>query len=117
MLKLATGVNFITVPFAGGGPMTTSVLGGHTPIVCSALGNYMHLINEGKLRPLSITAKKRTAVLPDVPTLEELGIRDQEAETMTGVFVPAGTPPAIVDAAAAGNLRDRERAGHQGQAA
>ena len=96
MLKLATGVNFITVPFAGGGPMTTSVLGGHTPIVCSALGNYMPMITQGKLRPLSITAMKRTAVLPDVPTLEELGIRGQEAETMTGVFVPAGTPPAIV---------------------
>jgi tripartite-type tricarboxylate transporter receptor subunit TctC len=77
--------------------MTTSVLGGHTPIVCSALGNYMPMINQGKLRPLSITAKKRTAVLPDVPTLEELGIRDQEAETMTGVFVPGGTPKAIVD--------------------
>ena len=96
MLKLATGVNFITVPFAGGGPMTTSVLGGHTPIVCSALGNYMPMITQGKLRPLSITAMKRTAVLPDVPTLEELGIRGQEAETMTGVFVPAGTPPVIV---------------------
>ena len=96
MLKLATGVNFITVPFAGGGPMTTSVLGGHTPIVCSALGNYVHLITQGKLRPLSITAMKRSAVLPDVPTLEEFGIRGQEAETMTGVFVPAGTPQAIV---------------------
>jgi tripartite-type tricarboxylate transporter receptor subunit TctC len=96
MLKLATGVNFITVPFAGGGPMTTSVLGGHTPIVCSALGNYMPMITQGKLRPLSITALKRTAVLPEVPTLEELGIRGQEAETMTGVFVPAGTPQAIV---------------------
>jgi tripartite-type tricarboxylate transporter receptor subunit TctC len=97
MFKLATGVSFVTVPFAGGGPMTTSVLGGHTPIVCSALGNYMPMIMQGKLRPLSITAKKRTAVLPDVPTLEELGIRDQEAETMTGVFVPGGTPKAIVD--------------------
>ena len=97
MLKLATGVSFVTVPFAGGGPMTTSVLGGHTPIVCSALGNYMNMITSGKLRALSITAMKRTAVLPDVPTLEELGIHGQDAETMTGVFVPAGTPKAIVD--------------------
>jgi tripartite-type tricarboxylate transporter receptor subunit TctC len=57
----------------------------------------MNLITEGKLRALSITALKRTSVLPDIPTLEELGIRGQEAETMTGVFVPAGTPNAIVD--------------------
>jgi len=98
MFKLALGVNFVTVPFAGGGPMTTSLLGGHTPIVCSALGNYVNLIKEGKLRALAVTAKKRSAALPDVPTLEEdTGIKGQEAETMTGVFVPAGTPKPIVD--------------------
>ena len=57
----------------------------------------MALIKEGKLRALAVTAKKRLAALPDVPTLDEIGIKDQEAETMTGVFVPAGTPKAIVD--------------------
>ena len=97
MFKLALGVNFVTVPFAGGGPMTQSLLGGHTPIACSALGNYVNLIKEGKLRPLAITATKRSAALPDIPTLEELGVKGQAAETMTGVFVPAGTPKAIVE--------------------
>jgi tripartite-type tricarboxylate transporter receptor subunit TctC len=97
MFKLALGLDFVIVPFQGGGPMTTSLLGGHTPIVCSALGNYANLIKEGKLRGLAVTANKRSAALPDIPTLEEFGIRGQEAETMTGVFVPAGTPKAIVD--------------------
>jgi tripartite-type tricarboxylate transporter receptor subunit TctC len=97
MFKLALGLDFIVVPFAGGGPMTTSLLGGHTPIVCSALGNYANLITEGKLRALAVTTAKRSALLPKIPTLEESGIKDQEAETMTGVFVPAGTPKAIVD--------------------
>jgi tripartite-type tricarboxylate transporter receptor subunit TctC len=97
MLKLALGLDFVTVPFAGGGPMTQSLLGGHTPIVCAALGNYVNLIREGKLHALAITATKRSAALPDIVTLEELGIKGQEAETMTGVFVPAGTPQAIVD--------------------
>jgi tripartite-type tricarboxylate transporter receptor subunit TctC len=96
MLKLALGLNFITVPFAGGGPMTQSLLGGHTPIACSALGNYVNLIKEKKLHPLAITATKRSAALPDIPTLEEMGIKGQAAETMTGVFVPAGTPKEIV---------------------
>jgi tripartite-type tricarboxylate transporter receptor subunit TctC len=96
MFKLALGVNFITVPFAGGGPMTQSLLGGHTPIACSALGNYVNLIKEKKLRALAITATKRSAALPDIPTLEEMGIKGQEAETMTGVFVPGGTPKEIV---------------------
>ena len=97
MLKYALNLDFVTVPFAGGGPMTQSLMGGHTPIVCSALGNYVNLIKEGKLRGLAVTAKKRSAALPDIPTLEEFGIRGQEAETMTGVFVPAGTPKPIVD--------------------
>jgi tripartite-type tricarboxylate transporter receptor subunit TctC len=97
MFKLALGLDFIVVPFAGGAPMTTSLLGGHTPIVCSALGNYANLIKEGKLRALAVTSRKRSAVFPDVPTLEDVGIKGQEAETMTGVFVPAGTPKPIVD--------------------
>jgi tripartite-type tricarboxylate transporter receptor subunit TctC len=97
MLRLGVGLNFVVVPFAGGGPMTQSLLGGHTPIACSALGNYMNLIREGKLRALAVAAKKRSVALPEIPTLDELGIKDQEAETMTGVFVPAGTPKPIVD--------------------
>jgi tripartite-type tricarboxylate transporter receptor subunit TctC len=97
MFKHALKLDFITVPFAGGGPMTTSLLGGHTPIACSALGNYVNLIRQGKLRALAITASKRSAALPDIPTLAEFGIKGQEAETMTGVFVPAGTPKPVVD--------------------
>jgi tripartite-type tricarboxylate transporter receptor subunit TctC len=97
MLKRDPGLDFITVPFAGGGPLTQSVLGGHTPIACSAIGNYMTMIKAGQLRALAITAKKRMEVAPDIPTLDEIGIKGQEAETMTGVFAPAGTPKPVVD--------------------
>ena len=97
MLRLGLGLDFVVVPFAGGGPMTQSLLGGHVPIVCGAIGNSMNLIKEGKIRALAVTAKKRLETAADVPTLEESGIKDQEAETMTGVFVPAGTPKPIVD--------------------
>src|SRR5262245_36135237 len=90
MLKLALGLDFVTVPLQCGGPMTQS-------LVSAARGNYVNLIKEGKLRALAVTAKKRSAALPDVPTLEDIGITEQEAETMTGVFVPVGTPKAIVD--------------------
>jgi tripartite-type tricarboxylate transporter receptor subunit TctC len=95
--KLALKLDFITVPFAGGGPSTQSTLAGHTPITCGALGNATAIINDGKLRALGVTAKKRSLAMPEIPTLEEFGIKDQEAETMTGVFVPAGTPQPIVD--------------------
>jgi tripartite-type tricarboxylate transporter receptor subunit TctC len=97
MLKQALKLDFITVPFSGGGPSTQSILAGHTPIGCGALGNAVNLIKENKLRVLSVTAKKRSVAMPDVPTTEELGITGQEAETMQGVFVPAGTPQPIVD--------------------
>jgi len=96
-LKLALKLDFVTVPFAGGGPSTQSTLAGHTPITCGALGNATAIIKDGKLRALGVTAKKRSLAMPDIPTLEEFGIKDQEAETMTGVFVPAGTPKPIVD--------------------
>jgi tripartite-type tricarboxylate transporter receptor subunit TctC len=97
MLKHDLGVNFVTVPFKGGGPMTQSLLGGFTPISCGAIGNSVPLIKDGKIRALAITTKKTLETLPDVPTLDSIGIKDEEAETMTGVFVPAGTPKPIVD--------------------
>lgn len=95
LLKLSLGLNFVTVPFGGGGPMVQSLLGNHTPIACGAIGNSMNLIKQGALRALAVTSKDR---LPgsSIPTLDELGITGQEAETMTGIFVPAGTPKEIV---------------------
>ena len=97
MLKQDLGVKFVTVPFAGGGPMIQSVLGGFTPITCAAIGNSVPLIKRGKIRALAITTKEHLETLPDVPTLDEMGIKNEEAETMTGVFVPAGTPQAVVE--------------------
>ncbi len=97
MLKQALGVSFVTVPFAGGGPLAQSLLGGFTPISCNAISTTMALIQAGKVRALALTSTQRLETLPDVPTLNELGIKDEESETMAGVFVPAGTPQAIVN--------------------
>jgi tripartite-type tricarboxylate transporter receptor subunit TctC len=97
MLKQALGVSFVTVPFAGGGPLAQSLLGGFTPISCNAISTTMALVQAGKVRALALTSTQRLETLPDVPTLNELGIKDQESETMAGVFVPAGTPQPIVN--------------------
>jgi tripartite-type tricarboxylate transporter receptor subunit TctC len=97
MLKQALEVNFVTVPFAGGAPLAQSLLGGFTPISCNAISSTMSLIQAGKVRALALTSKQRLETLPDVPTLGELGIKDQESETMAGVFVPTGTPQTIVN--------------------
>lgn len=97
LFKLTFGLDFALAPFPGGAPSIQSVVAGHTPICFQAIPPATALVKEGKLRALGITAKTRSPALPDVPTLEEAGIKDQEAETMQGVLVPAGTPKPIVD--------------------
>jgi tripartite-type tricarboxylate transporter receptor subunit TctC len=97
LFKLTFGLDFALAPFPGGGPSIQSVVGGHTPMCFQAIPPATPLVKDGKLRALAITAKTRSPALPDVPTLDELGINGQEAETMQGVLVPAGTPKPIVD--------------------
>src|SRR5215510_2597016 len=88
--------DLVVVPFQGGAPAIQSVVAGHTPISFQAIPPATELIRAGQLRALAVTSKKRAATLPDVPTLDELGVADQEAETMQGILVPAGTPKEIV---------------------
>ena len=97
LFKLTFGLDFALAPFPGGGPSIQSVVAGHTPMCFQAIPPATALIKDGKLRALAVTAATRSPALPDVPTLDELGIKDQEAETMQGVLVPAGTPQPIVD--------------------
>jgi tripartite-type tricarboxylate transporter receptor subunit TctC len=97
LFKLTFGLDFALAPFPGGLPSIQSVVGGHTPMCFQAIPPATPLVKDGKLRALAITAKTRSPALPDVPTLDELGIKGQEAETMQGVLVPAGTPKPIVD--------------------
>ena len=68
-------------------------------LISSAFPQVRHFpeVQDGKLRALAVTAATRSPALPDVPTLDELGIKNQEAETMQGVLLPAGTPKSIVD--------------------
>ena len=98
MLKHDLGVNFVTVPFKGGGPMTQSLLGGTRR---SLLRRHRQFgaADQGRQnpRPRHHRRKRRSRHCLDIPTLNSIGIKDEEAETMTGVFVPAGTPKPIVD--------------------
>ena len=96
LLKLQYGLDLVTVPFNGASLAVNSTLAGHTPIAFTALPPAIANIKEGNLRGLAVTAAKRSAVLPDVPTMAEAGIPDQEAETINGLLVPAGTPADII---------------------
>jgi tripartite-type tricarboxylate transporter receptor subunit TctC len=97
LFKLKFGLDLVTVPFNGAALAINSTLGGHTPVVFTALPPAMANIKDGKLRGLAVLSLERAAVLPDVPTMAEAGVPDQESDTLTGVVVPAGTPKEIID--------------------
>jgi len=96
LFRLAFDLDLQHVPFTGAGPAIQSTLGGHTPIAFTALPPAMAAVKDGQLRALGIAAVKRVVALPNVPTFAEQGIKDQEADTLTGIVVPAGTPKEIV---------------------
>lgn len=96
MLNRAARTNLVYVPFPGGTPAVTNLLGGH---VTSAIANYSEVQGNlgGDLRPLAIGADKRLAAHPEVPTLAEAGFAEIDATTWFGLSAPARTPRAVVD--------------------
>ncbi|MGH6682913.1 MAG: Bug family tripartite tricarboxylate transporter substrate binding protein [Pseudolabrys sp.] len=97
LFKQKFGLDMVQVPFPGAAPAINSTIGGHTPIAFTALPPALSNIQSGKLRALAVLAFKRSSELPDVPTMQEAGYPDQEADTLTGVVAPAGTPKEIID--------------------
>jgi len=84
------------IPYRGGGPAMNDVMGGHVPVFFANIASSLPLITSGKLRALAVAQDKRTNVLPDVPSLGEFGISGGAVYEWNGMFVPAGTPDAIV---------------------
>src|SRR5262245_10363020 len=97
MLKLAFGLDLIHVPFPGGGPAITSTLGGHTPAIMSALPTALPYAKAGNVRALAMISATRSSLLPDVPTMGEATGTALEADIVTGLVAPAGTPAEIID--------------------
>lgn len=97
LFRLAFNLDLTHVPFTGAGPAIQSTMGGHTPIAFTALPPALSAVQGGQLRALGVAAAQRVAALPDLPTFAEQGITGQEADTLTGMVVPAATPKEIVD--------------------
>jgi len=97
LFKLRYGLDLTMVPFTSAGLAMNSTIGGHTPIAFTALPPAMTNIQAGKLRGLAVMASKRNAGLPDVPTMTEAGVPDQESDTLTGIVAHAGTPKELID--------------------
>ena len=97
LFRLAFQLDLVHVPFTGAGPAIQATVGGHTPIAFTALPPALSAVQSGQLRALGVASAERAAGMPDVPTFAEQGVKDQDADTLTGIVAPAGTPKEIVD--------------------
>jgi len=98
LIGLSAGANFTHVPYKGDAPALTDLLGGHVDIYVSSLPQVLQLARTGQARALAVTSAKRTALLPDVPTLEEAGIPGFDLWSWWGIVGPAGMPADVVNA-------------------
>ena len=96
MLKFAVKMDLGNIPYNGAGPSVVAHLSGQVTLACSALPTPAPHVKAGRLRGLAMGSRKRHASFPDVPTMAESGYKDQESETMQGLYFPAGTPQHIV---------------------
>ncbi|MDX3906405.1 MAG: tripartite tricarboxylate transporter substrate binding protein [Pigmentiphaga sp.] len=97
MLRLSTGMQAVHVPYRGAAPAASAVAAGDVDFAFVAQVTAKELMNAGKLRPLAVTSTRRTPMLPDVPTMQELGVKDYEFLNWFGVVASSRTPPAIVE--------------------
>ena len=97
LFKVTYKLDFAIAPYKGGSPAVQAVLANEVQASFVAMTPTTQLVKTGKLRGLAVTTKKRSSALPEVPTLAEAGITGHDSETMQGVFVPKGTPQAVVD--------------------
>lgn len=96
MFKLRAGINMVYVPFKGDPPGIMALVSGQTPVMFDPIASLLPQIKANNIRPLAVASAKRSAILPDVPTMAESGFPGFEASTFTGFAVPAGTPREIV---------------------
>ena len=94
--QTATGTQLLHVPYKGSGPLTTDLLGGQVTMSFDTLTTVLPHIKAGKLKALAVTTAKRSVALPDVPTMEEAGLKGFDIGTWFGVLAPAATPKPIV---------------------
>jgi tripartite-type tricarboxylate transporter receptor subunit TctC len=96
MLKAMAGLQMTHVPYKGGGPALADLVGGQIQLMLENIPSTLPFVKAGKLRALAVSGKKRSALVPDLPTLDEAGLKGYEIVGWNGLFFPAGTKPAIV---------------------
>jgi tripartite-type tricarboxylate transporter receptor subunit TctC len=96
MFNIQAGINATHVPYKGTGPATTALLAGEIDYIFEALGSASGFIRAGTVRPIMVTSARRSPSFPDIPTAIESGLPGFEVTSWYGLWMPAGTPPAII---------------------
>ena len=97
MFKLAAGVDLVHVPYKGLGPAFNDLVAGQIPVMFAGMSNVFPHVKSGRIRVLAIGGAKRSAAMPDVPTMQEAGVAGFDYAAWAGFLAPAGTAPAIVE--------------------
>jgi tripartite-type tricarboxylate transporter receptor subunit TctC len=96
-LKLDTGIDIVHVPYKGSGPAHVDLMGGQIQMMFDNIVALIPHVKSGKVRALAVSSAKRHAALPDVPTIQEAGIKDFETVAWFGIVAPAATPRPIIN--------------------
>ncbi len=97
LFKAQAHIDIVHVPYKGSAPALEDVIAGQDQMMFATTSGVMGFLKNGQVRALAVTTLKRTAILPDIPTMDEAGLPGFEATTWHGLVAPAGTPPAIID--------------------
>ena len=97
LFKRKAGVDMLHIPYKGEAPALTELLGGRVAVTFNSLPSVLGHIRSGRVRALAIATKERSRLVPDVPTITELGVADLEVPGWYGILAPAGTPRPIVE--------------------
>jgi len=96
LFKAEARVDIVHVPYKGAAPALQDVIAGHDQMMFATAASVIGHIKNGQVRALAVTTLKRTAILPDVPTMDEAGLKGFEASTWHGLVAPTGTPPEVI---------------------
>ncbi len=97
LLNVMAGIKMLHVPYKGGGPALTAVLGGEADLSVLAVSAVMPYVNAGRMRALAITSPKRMSTLPQMPTVAESGVPGYDFASWVGMLVPSSTPAAMIN--------------------
>ena len=97
LMVLRTGAPMAHIPYRGGGPAVTDVMGGQVPLLWVSIPAAAAQVKAGKLRALAVSTTKRSPAFPEVPTMQEAGVADFEVDSWYAMLVPAKTPRPIID--------------------